>query len=192
MTRAPERALRAGMAVLALAAGTALSAQQPAPAGAAPAVAPAAAPGAPAAGGASLPEADVYRREVFRYQAGGRPDPFQPLLSSDDMGVRAQDLRLVSIVFSGNARQSMATFALPDSTTRVRLRLGQRLGSVTVVAITPRRVDLREDEMGVSRVYSYEVQRAPRATTPPPAAPAPAVVPAAPPAASAPAAGRRP
>ncbi|MBB4639211.1 hypothetical protein [Longimicrobium terrae] len=189
MTRAPERALRAGMAVLALAAGTALSAQQPAPAGAAPAVAPAAAPGAPAA--AALPEADVYRREVFRYQAGGRPDPFQPLLSSDDMGVRAQDLRLVSIVFSGNARQSMATFALPDSTTRVRLRLGQRLGSVTVVAITPRRVDLREDEMGVSRVYSYEVQRAPRATSAPPAA-APAIVPAAPPAASAPATGRRP
>ncbi|HEX8395203.1 MAG TPA: hypothetical protein VF665_22840, partial [Longimicrobium sp.] len=127
-----------------------------------------------------------------------RPDPFQPLLSSDEMGVRAQDLRLLSIVFSGNPRQSMATFSLPDSTTRVRLRLGQRLGSVTVVAITPRRVDLREDEMGVSRVYSYEVQRAPRPTAPA-AAPAPAAPPAAPaaatparPAAPAPAPGRRP
>src|SRR4051812_26415938 len=121
MTRAPERALRAGMAALALLAGSALSAQQPAVIPAAPAAGT-----LPPAGGAALPANDVYRREVFRYQAGGRPDPFQPLLSSDEMGVRAQDLRLVSIVFSGNSRQSMATFSLPDSTTRVRLRVGQR------------------------------------------------------------------
>ncbi|HEY0014781.1 MAG TPA: hypothetical protein VGC13_00625 [Longimicrobium sp.] len=168
--RAPERTLPA-LAVLALAAALCAPAPAAAQAAARPAVA-----GAPA--DPALPETEVYRREVFRYPAGGRPDPFQPLLGSEEMGVRVQDLRLVSIVYSGDPRGSVATFTLPDSAQRVRLRVGQRLGSVTVVAIHQRRVDVREDEMGVSRVYSLELQRAPRpagqGAPPAPAAPQPA------------------
>lgn len=166
MMRAPERAFRAALAALVLAAAG-LAAQQAV-----------VAPGDSTAV-VSLPEAEVYRREVFRYPAGGRPDPFQPLLSGDDMGVRAQDLRLLGIVYSANPRQSVAVFALPDSSQRVRLRVGQRLGSITVVGIFPRRVDVREEEMGVSRVYSMEVPRAGRPAPPPTSAPAPAA-PAAP------------
>lgn len=167
--RAPERTLLVLGAALALAA-TAGAQSAPARPGAA----------APPREPVALPEAEVYRREVFRYQAGGRPDPFQPLLSGEDMGVRVQDLTLVGIVYSANPRVSVATFTLPDSTQRVRLRVGQRLGSVTVVGIQPRRVDVREDEMGVSRVYSLELQRTRRGVTtpqqapPPPAQPAPA------------------
>jgi hypothetical protein len=169
MTRAPERAFRAALAALVLAAAG-VAAQQAA-----------VAPGDSAAA-VSLPEAEVYRREVFRYPAGGRPD---------DMGVRAQDLRLLGIVYSANPRQSVAVFALPDSTQRVRLRVGQRLGSITVVGIFPRRVDVREEEMGVSRVYSMEVPRAGRPAPPPTSAPAPAApAQAAPPPAPAPAARR--
>jgi hypothetical protein len=153
MTRAPERALRAAVAALVLA-GAGLAAQA--------AVAP-----SDSTAVVSLPEAEVYRREVFRYPGGGRPDPFQPLLSGDEMGVRAQDLRLLGIVYSSNPRQSVAVFALPDTTQRVRLRVGQRLGAVMVVGIHPRRVDLREDEMGVSRVFSMEVPRAGRPSPPP-------------------------
>ena len=134
---------------------------------------------------ATLPDGDVYRREVFQYQRGGRPDPFQPLLSGDDMGVRALDLTLVGIVYSPNPGAAVATFALPDSTQRVRLRVGQRLGSVTVTSIQPRRVELREDELGVSRMYAVELPRpVPGARTPRSARPQPteAGTPAAPPA----------
>ncbi|WP_420126926.1 hypothetical protein [Longimicrobium sp.] len=183
--RAPERTL---LALAALLLSAAPAAAQAAPARPAAAGAP---PAAPAE--ASLPEAEVYRREVFQYPgAGGRPDPFSPLLSGEEMGVRVQDLKLVSVIFSGTPGASVATFTLPDSTQRVRLRVGQRLGSVTVVRIQPRRVDVREDEMGVSRVYSLELERPRRGVTTGQPAPAPAVAP--PPAAApaTPAAGGRP
>jgi hypothetical protein len=172
--RAPERTLPALLALALAVLGPARAEAQAAaarPAGAAP----------PAQ--VALPEGEVYRREVFGYPgAGGRPDPFQPLLNSDEMGVRVQDLTLVGIVYSGDPRSSVATFTLPNNAQRVRLRVGQRLGSVTVVSIQPRRVDVREDEMGVSRVYPLELQRAarpaaaggqPAPAAPPPAAPAP-------------------
>lgn len=162
--RAPERLFRAGLAALALGAGT-LAAQAAAPAPAAPAAVPA------------IPEAEIYRREVFRYQPRGRLDPFQPLVGGEEMGVRVQDLKLVGIIYSSAPRQSVAVFTLPDSAQRVRLRVGQRLGTVTVLSISPRRVELREDEMGVSRVYTLEVPRPGRpagsaapVSAPPPAA----------------------
>lgn len=174
--RGLERTLLAAGAALALSAPAALA--QAATAAAAP----------PAAAPATLNEAEVYRREVFQYPgAGGRPDPFQPLLSGEEMGVRVQDLRLVGIIYSGTPGTSVATFTLPDTTQRVRLRVGQRLGSVTVLRIQPRRVDVREDEMGVSRVYSLELERPRRGvTTPGPSAappPPPAAAPTPPPAA---------
>ena len=162
--RASERILLAAALVLA----APLGAQQPAA-------------NAPAEAAAVLPETDVYRREVFRYQAGGRPDPFRPLLEGDDMGVRVQDLTLVGIIHSSNPRASVAVFTLPGQG-RVRLRPGQRLGAVTVVGIQPRRVDVREDALGVSRAYSLELQRARRPVATegqgPAAAPAPPAAPA--------------
>ncbi|HEX2078780.1 MAG TPA: hypothetical protein VHG08_13750 [Longimicrobium sp.] len=177
--RAPERTL--------LALGTALALAATAGAQSAPAR-PAAAP--PPREPVSLPEAEVYRREVFRYQAGGRPDPFQPLLSGEEIGVRVQDLTLVGIVYSGNPRASVATFTLPDTAQRVRLRVGQRLGSVTVLSIQPRQVQVREDEMGVSRVYTLELQRTRRGVTTPQQAPPPPAQPASAPAQQPAAAGQ--
>lgn len=170
---APERTLAAALTALVL--GAALAAQSAPPA---------------EAGGDGLAERDVYRREVFRYQAGGRIDPFQPLLRGDDIGVRVQDLSLEGIVYSSSPGASTAIFTLPGAAGRVRLRTGQRVGSVTVTAIHPRRVEVREDQFGVSRPYSLELQRRgpaaseggaappPPAQAPPPApAPAPAVRP---------------
>lgn len=157
--RAPERTLLAAAAALALAA---------------PLGAQASAAAAPPPAEASLPDTEIYRREVFRYQAGGRPDPFQPLLSGDELGVRVQDLRLVGIIHTGNPRTSVATFTqAADSTQRIRLRVGQRVGSVTLLSIQPRRVDVREDEIGVSRVYSLELQRPRRGVSTPEGAPPP-------------------
>ncbi|MFL5540097.1 MAG: hypothetical protein ACJ8J0_13990 [Longimicrobiaceae bacterium] len=149
--------LAATLALAALAAAPA-PAQAPAPAGARPAVlaapAPAQAPGA-------LPAGDVYRREVFRYQRGGRPDPFQPLLTAAELGFRVEDLRLTAIIYSPSGR-SVAVFAAGDSARRYRLRQGQRLGTMTVTRIYPQRVDVRVDEFGGSRMQSVPLVRAQR------------------------------
>ena len=111
---------------------------------------------APAAAGTAV---EVYRREVFTYQRSGRPDPFQPLLSAADLGYRVEDLRLTSIIYSPDPRQSVAVFALADSARRFRLRTGQRLGTITVAAIHPRRVDLRVEDFGVARIESVRLDQ---------------------------------
>ncbi len=125
--------------------------------------APAAAQAVAQAADSSAVTVESYRREVFRYQRGGRPDPFQPLLSAADMGYRVEDLRLTSIVYSPDPRQSIAVFALADSSGRHRMRTGQRLGSITVVGIYPRRVDVQVNDFGTVRVQSLTLQRTPRA-----------------------------
>jgi hypothetical protein len=131
--------------------------------------APAAAqPAAPA--DSAVRPIEGYRREVFRYQRGGRPDPFQPLLSAADLGYRVEDLRLASIVYSPNPRQSIAVFTVGDSAGRHRLRTGQRLGSITVLAIYPRRVDVQVNDFGVARVQSLTFQRTARTMAPGPGA----------------------
>jgi hypothetical protein len=131
--------------------------------------APAAAqPSAPA--DSAVRPIENYRREVFRYQRGGRPDPFQPLLSAADLGYRVEDLRLASIIYSPNPRQSIAVFTVGDSAGRHRLRTGQRLGSITVLAIYPRRVDVQVNDFGVARVQSLTFQRSARAIAPGPGA----------------------
>lgn len=172
--RASDRLLAA--VVVALAAGAAAAAQDP----------------PPADGIAALPETDVYRREVFRYQAGGRPDPFQPLLQGDEIGVRVQDLTLEGIVYTPTPGGSVAIFSLPGAQGRTRLRVGQRLGAVTVVAIHPRRVDLREDQFGVSRASSLQLQRSAPQAREGPAPPPPAAQPAQPAQPAPPAGGGRP
>lgn len=132
---------------------------------------------APAAAQPAAPPADSsavvvesYRREVFRYQRAGRPDPFQPLLSAADLGYRVEDLRLTSIVYSPDPRQSIAVFALADSSARHRLRTGQRLGSITVVGIYPRRVDVQVNDFGNVRLQSLTLQRNVRPPAPGPGA----------------------
>ena len=142
-----------------------------APAEAPPAgTAPAAAAGAPSA----MPDAaTVYRREVFAYDRRGRPDPFRPLMSAGDLGIRLEDLRLRGVVYNPNPRLSVAVFAQADTGSSIRLRVGQRYGNLTVMAIQPRRVDVRVDEFGQSRVQSIPLRRqpfVPQNEAPPPAA----------------------
>jgi hypothetical protein len=144
-----SRAVLAGVA-LALCASSAAAAQDAAQ------PAPAPAPGA----AADAKQIETYRREVFRYQRAGRPDPFQPLLTTADLGYRVEDLRLTSIVYSPDPQMSIAVFAAADGSARFRLRRGQRLGGITVAAILPRRVDLQVNEFGSVRTQSVTLQRA--------------------------------
>src|SRR5215218_2539018 len=156
---------RAALALLLTLAAAPLAAQAPA------ATAPAAgARVAAALAQATLPAGDVYRREVFRYQRGGRPDPFSPLLTAADLGFRVEDLRLTSIIYSPDGGRSIAVFAEGDSARRYRLHQGQRLGTMTVVRIWPQRVDVRVDEFGGSRLQTVLLQRAQRQEPAPAAA----------------------
>ncbi|HET6231027.1 MAG TPA: hypothetical protein VFE05_13220 [Longimicrobiaceae bacterium] len=114
----------------------------------------------------------VYRREVFSYDPRGRPDPFRPLLSPVDLGIKLEDLHLTGVLYNPDPRYSMAVFAQTDSTAPpLRLHRGQRYGNLTVVAIYPRRVDVRVDQFGQSRVESIILRTRPTAQAVQPAGP---------------------
>ena len=110
---------------------------------------------APAAEGVT-----TYRREVFRYPRGGRPDPFRSLLGSVDLGVRFENLVLRGIVFNPDQRSSIAVVTETGSNRTYRLRTGQRLGGMQVVAIYPRRVDVIIQELGAARRESLVLPKA--------------------------------
>jgi hypothetical protein len=102
----------------------------------------------------------VYRREVFQYSRAGRADPFRSLLGSVDLGVRPEDLALRVIVADEDPRQSVAIFTQSGANQRIRVRTGDRIGGMTVVAIHPRRVDVVIDDFGVPRRESFYVKKA--------------------------------
>jgi hypothetical protein len=112
---------------------------------------------APAQGEADPPA--VYRREVFHYPRGGRPDPYRSLLSAEDLGYRIEDMRLAGIIYSPDRRRSVAVLSEALTKKRFRLRVGERIGGITVAAIYPRRVDVVIDEFGVIRRESLHLRR---------------------------------
>lgn len=93
----------------------------------------------------------IYEREVFEYPRGARPDPFRSLLGSMDLGVRFEELTLRGIVYHSDPRESVAILAQTGNARRLRARVGDRIGAMTVVGIYPRRVDLVIEEFGVPR-----------------------------------------
>lgn len=100
---------------------------------------------------AELSQGGVYRREVFRYQRAGRPDPFRPLAGTTEVAARSADLALRGVVLGAN-RGGAVAIILDRATNRThRLRVGQRLGSATVVAIEPRQVQLVVQDVGTTR-----------------------------------------
>jgi hypothetical protein len=108
-----------------------------------------------AAGSSSGPE--VYRREVFQYQRAGRPDPFRSLLGTAQMGVRFEDLALRGVIHNPEPGLSVAFLEDTGSNRRIRARVGDRVGGITVLAIHARRVDLQIDELGLSRRESLQL-----------------------------------
>lgn len=102
--------------------------------------------------------ARVYRREVFSYARGGRPDPFVSLSGSAQLGTRFEDLTLVGTMTNPDPNRSVATIEERNNPRRFRVRIGQRIGGVTVVAIHPRRVDVVIEEFGVVRRESLPLK----------------------------------
>ena len=101
----------------------------------------------------------VYRREVFQYPRGARPDPFRSLLTSEELGYRFEDMRLTGVIYSPNSRVSVAVLTEAVSKKRFRLKVGERVGGITVAAIYPKRVDVVVNEFGVVRRETLELRR---------------------------------
>lgn len=106
------------------------------------------------------PPIPIYRREVFDYNAQGRRDPFRSLVNTADLGVRVEDLTLRGVVVSRDARRSVATIEQQGTDRRIRARVGDRIGGITVVAITPRSVEVVIEEFGVPRREVLPLKRA--------------------------------
>lgn len=115
---------------------------------------------APQAGAQEAPQTTViYEREVFQYSAAGRPDPFRSLLNDAELGVRLEDLTLRGIVHHSDPRQSVAVLTQAGSERRIRARVGERVGSLRILAIYPDRVDLVVEELGVARRETLRMTR---------------------------------
>jgi hypothetical protein len=95
------------------------------------------------------PPRTIYR-EVYRYDPGGRRDPFASLLGTGEIRPLIGDLRVTSIIFdpSGN---SVAVLRDPTSNEQYRVRTGQSIGRLRVVAIRQRSVTFAIEEFGFSR-----------------------------------------
>lgn len=114
----------------------------------------------------------VFEREVFDYPSFTRRNPFRPL-SGPGGELRFQDLSLIGIMYSVDGAQSVAVLSTggvqvnEDGTTSpidgdaFYLKVGERVGNVTIVAI--RRdavvVDVREFDAVERRTMNFVSRR---------------------------------
>jgi hypothetical protein len=156
---------------------------------------------APPAGAPPAARADsvelLFEREVFRYPRGNRRNPFLPL-TGEDAGPRVEDLVLTGVILAEAPGASIALLGprTPTGTaargaTRtpapsLRVREGDVLGSLKILAIEPRRVLIEVDEFGVREIRVLELRRPgveveespePPPPAPPPSSPDPALPP---------------
>ena len=137
-----------GLAALAsVAVPTAARAQAPAPEGAQP---------PPPAEETEL----VFEREVFQYPSFTRPNPFLAL-DGESSGPRFEQLSVIGIMHSQTPSASVAVLSTggvsvaedgtvsPVDGDAYYLRVGQRIGNVTIVEIHPERVVVDVEEFGL-------------------------------------------
>ncbi|HEU4563713.1 MAG TPA: hypothetical protein VFS05_03650 [Gemmatimonadaceae bacterium] len=102
----------------------------------------------------------TVQREVFRYDDGGRRDPFLSLLGTSELRPMLSDLRLAVIVYDPRGRSRAVLKEI--STTGgaggasakpqyYNVRVGQTLGRMRVAAIGPKSVTFTILEFGESR-----------------------------------------
>lgn len=101
----------------------------------------------------------VYRREVFQYPRGARPDPFRSLATPEELGYRIEDMTLTGVIYSPSSGVSVAVLTENVTRKRFRLKVGERLGGLTVAAIYPKRVDVVVNEFGVIRRETLQLRR---------------------------------
>jgi hypothetical protein len=126
----------------------------------------------PIAAQTAAPAKVIYDREVFDYSGGGRPDPFRSLVQDGELGIRVEDLTLRVVLYNASdPTQSVAVLAQRGSERRIQARVGERIGSLRIIAIRPEEIDIAIEELGVSRRETLGIAR-PRPATGAVAAPA--------------------
>ncbi len=93
-------------------------------------------PAFPGAEGASAPQSETnsgaetgepsFDRELFVYPGGDRRDPFERLLPGASAGARFEDLRLIGVIHSPNARKSVALVSSTTPTPAAATATGER------------------------------------------------------------------
>jgi hypothetical protein len=92
----------------------------------------------------------IYR-EVFDYDGGGRRDPFASLIGTAEIDPHLADLRVTSILMDPTGRNSVAILRDSPSKQQYRVRVGQSIGRLRVIAIRQRSVTFAIEEFGFSR-----------------------------------------
>lgn len=93
----------------------------------------------------------VLMREVYRYEAGGRRDPFVSLMGSGELRPVISDLRLIGVIYDPTGRRSLATLKDISTNELYRVAVGNVLGRVRVTHILPKQVTVTIEEFGFSR-----------------------------------------
>jgi len=108
----------------------------------------------------------TFEREVFRYSADGRRDPFVSLTKSNDLRPVLTDLRLTTVALDPTGRNSVAV--LRDITTKeqYRVKAGSQLGRMRVVRIDQKSVTFAIEEFGFSRQETLAMGDSTRTRTP--------------------------
>ena len=104
-----------------------------------------------AAGSAAIETAaPLLEREVFRYERGGRRDPFLSLISSGDLRPMLTDLQLTTVLYDPAGR-SVAVLRDLSTKEQYRVRVGQTLGRMRVARIDAKSITFTIEEYGYSR-----------------------------------------
>jgi len=113
---------------------------------------------APATAQQTTTDSTVYRREVFEYPSMGRRDPFRPLNAGEQIGPRFENLRVSGVLFNAEIG-SVAMLTDEQNGRRYRVREGDTLGEIRVVAIRLDEVDFLITSFGVSRRETLRVKQ---------------------------------
>lgn len=103
--------------------------------------------------------AEIYEREVFGYPGSGRVDPFRSLLEDEGLGIRIDDLTLRGVLYDPDPARSVAFLTDTGSSRRIQARIGERVGTLRVLAIYPERVEVAVEELGVSRRETLRIEQ---------------------------------
>jgi len=102
----------------------------------------------------------VFEREVFQYPSFLRSNPFVPL-DAGNTGPRFEQLNLIGVMHSDDSSASVAVLSTggvsvaedgtisPVDGDAFYLKVGQRIGNVTIVEIHPERVVVDVEEFGL-------------------------------------------
>ena len=103
----------------------------------------------------------AFEREVFRYPAGARLNPFRPLVAADEGGPRFEQLRLMGVYLLGDASRSLAVLGTGVLTIDADggmqagegdayyLKVGQTVGNVTLIEIRRDSIVVDVEEFGL-------------------------------------------